>query len=209
MRQVGGFGAVVIIRTMHEAGESFPTGTLAGAGCFRCDECGYAVALHEGDEVPTCPHCASNRFKRSSIFGEFSLQEPIGSYDERPPEWLEGARKTLERAGSYLAYEQDGHVSVVALKEGWTRIGRSLSADIRFDDPTVSRRHALLHVQGDSARILDDRSLNGVFVRGERVDMRELCDGDELAIGRFRLYFVALADHPAPEPPLGVGTAVS
>ena len=26
----------------------------------------------------------------------------------------------------------------------WTRIGRSLAADLRFDDPTVSRRHALL-----------------------------------------------------------------
>ena len=27
--------------------EAFSAGTLAGAGSFRCDSCGYAVALHE------------------------------------------------------------------------------------------------------------------------------------------------------------------
>src|SRR5881398_3988241 len=49
----------VIIRTMlgREPRESFNAGTLAGAGSFRCDECGFAVALHERDEVPDCPHC--------------------------------------------------------------------------------------------------------------------------------------------------------
>ena len=82
---------------------------------------------------------------------------------------------------------------MVALKD-WTRIGRSLSADIRFDDPTVSRRHAMVHCQEGSARILDDRSLNGVFVNGERTDMTELEDGDELTIGQFRLYFMSTAE---------------
>ena len=78
------------------------------------------------------------------------------------------------------------------LQEGWTRIGRSLAAHIRFDDPTVSRRHALLHREGDTARILDDRSLNGVFVNGARVEMRELEDGDTIDVGRFVLHFIRL-----------------
>ncbi len=33
---------------------------------------------------------------------------------------------------------------VVALQDGWNRIGRSGSADIQLDDATVSRRHALI-----------------------------------------------------------------
>ena len=38
-----------------------------------------------------------------------------------------------------------GNVRVVrAAQREWTRIGRSLAADVRFDDPTVSRRHALI-----------------------------------------------------------------
>jgi pSer/pThr/pTyr-binding forkhead associated (FHA) protein len=37
-------------------------------------------------------------------------------------------------------------------------------------------------------RALDDRSLNGLFVNGERVEWAPLSDGDELEIGRYRLY---------------------
>jgi len=81
-------------------------------------------------------------------------------------------------------------VRTLPLAEGWTRIGRSLSADVRFDDPTVSRRHALIHRDGEQGRVLDDRSLNGVFLNGDRVDWHELEDGDEVAVGRFRLHFL-------------------
>jgi pSer/pThr/pTyr-binding forkhead associated (FHA) protein len=63
---------------------------------------------------------------------------------------------------------------------------------VRFDDPTVSRRHALIHREGPAIRVLDDRSLNGVWVNGERVDWRELKDQDELTVGRFRLYLVRI-----------------
>src|SRR3954468_18225337 len=61
-----------------------------------------------------------------------------------PPAWLEEARSGLGGAGRYLAFEQDGRVNVVPVSREWTRIGRSLAADIRFDDATVSRRHALI-----------------------------------------------------------------
>ena len=173
--------------------DTFTAGTLAGAGCFRCGGCGFAVALHERDEVPACPHCGGEDFRRSSIFGELAVQEPIG-HDRESPDWLDEARDALESGGEYLAYDDDGQLRVLALKDGWTRVGRSLAADIRFDDPTVSRRHAMLHREQGAARILDDRSLNGVFVNGERVDMQSLEDGDEVTIGRFRLYFLSLTD---------------
>jgi pSer/pThr/pTyr-binding forkhead associated (FHA) protein len=85
----------------------------------------------------------------------------------------------------------------VALQDGWTRVGRSLSAHVRFDDPTVSRRHALIHRDQTGARVLDDRSLNGVFLNGERVDWHELEDGDEITIGAFRLYYVHVEERSA------------
>jgi pSer/pThr/pTyr-binding forkhead associated (FHA) protein len=106
------------------------------------------------------------------------------------PEWLTKARGALVSSGDYVAFEADEHVRVIPLQDGWTRIGRSLSAHIRFDDPTVSRRHALLHRDRSGARVLDDRSLNGVFLNGQRIDWRELEDRDEIAIGAFRLYFI-------------------
>jgi pSer/pThr/pTyr-binding forkhead associated (FHA) protein len=84
----------------------------------------------------------------------------------------------------------------VALTREWTRIGRSLAADVRFDDPTVSRRHALIVRHPDGVRVLDDRSLNGVFVNGARVEGKVLNDGDEIIVGRYRLSFLDVSPQP-------------
>ena len=100
------------------------------------------------------------------------------------------ARAMLPRPGRYLACcEETARSKILPIEQGWTRIGRSATADIRLDDPSVSRRHALIVSElPDSLRVLDDRSLNGVFLNGEMVEWARLADGDELAIGRFRLF---------------------
>jgi pSer/pThr/pTyr-binding forkhead associated (FHA) protein len=177
--------------------EALTTGTLAGTGSFRCDACGYVVTLAAEDALPDCPGCGGREFQRASLFGEGSegrfardAQAPR-SADERAA-WLRQARAQADAAGEYLAIEEGGEVRLVALTREWTRIGRSLAADIRFDDPTVSRRHALLVRQADGVRVLDDRSLNGVFVNGERVDWRVVTDGDEILVGRYRLSFLEI-----------------
>jgi hypothetical protein len=174
--------------------EAFTAGTLAGAGSFRCDACGFAIALHELDQVPSCPECGGTMFRRQSLFGGQRRRDPEPEV-EGPPDWLAEAREALVSDGDYLAYEDDDRVHVTPLQDGWTRVGRSLSAHIRFDDPTVSRRHALVYRDDAGARVLDDRSLNGVFKNGERVELAELDDGDEIAIGRYRVYFVSLSGH--------------
>ncbi|MGH2970044.1 MAG: FHA domain-containing protein [Solirubrobacteraceae bacterium] len=104
--------------------------------------------------------------------------------------WLQEARDSLTVPGKYLAYEESGRHVVAPLTQEWTRIGRSLAADVRFDDATVSRRHALVVSQADGVRVLDDRSLNGVYVNGARVEWSPLTDGDEITIGRHAIYFL-------------------
>jgi predicted nucleic acid-binding Zn-ribbon protein len=174
--------------------EAFTAGTLAGAGSFRCEGCGFAVSLHELDEVPGCPQCGGRKFKRASMFMDRQTQELDQVPDVSAPEWLVAARDALVANGDYVAFEREDRVNVVPLQDGWTRIGRSLSAHVRFDDPTVSRRHALVHRDRTGVRVLDDRSLNGVFLNGDRVDWHELDDGDEITIGAFRLYFMHVTD---------------
>jgi hypothetical protein len=172
--------------------EAFNAGTLAGAGSFRCDSCGFAIAFQEGDQVPACPECGGEGFTRASLFDRAPRTERQDV--DGPPLWLDGVRDELAGAGAaHLAFESDDGVEVVVLEQGWTRIGRSLAASVRLDDPTVSRRHALVYSDDNGARVLDDRSLNGLFVNGERVEHAQLEDGDELAIGRFRLYFMVPA----------------
>jgi hypothetical protein len=174
--------------------ESLTSGTLAGTGSFRCEECGYVVTLAAEDELPACPGCSGSSFARASLFagGRFSRRATEGSPEERKAVLTE-ARERIDHPGQFLAYEDAGDVKIVALEREWTRVGRSLAADVRFDDPTVSRRHALIVRQADGVRVLDDRSLNGVFVNGERVEWRVLADGDEIVVGRYRLHFLEAA----------------
>jgi pSer/pThr/pTyr-binding forkhead associated (FHA) protein len=115
---------------------------------------------------------------------------PEAAKSSPAPDWVQEARANVTGPGRYLAYEDSGHRVVVPVAREWTRIGRSLSADVRFDDATVSRRHALVACQDDAVRVLDDRSLNGVFVNGRRVDFSPLTDGDQIAIGRHTLYYI-------------------
>jgi pSer/pThr/pTyr-binding forkhead associated (FHA) protein len=130
-----------------------------------------------------------------------SLPAPEPAERERPA-WLQSARDGLTVPGKYLAYEESGRQVTCALAQEWTRIGRSLAADIRFDDATVSRRHALVVSQADGVRVLDDRSLNGVYVNGARVEWSPLTDGDEITIGRHRIFYLdtATVGSPAPQP---------
>jgi hypothetical protein len=175
--------------------ESLMSGTLAGTGSFRCEECGYVVTLAAADALPDCPGCGGSAFRRASLFGavgagRFERSVPAPLADGEHADWLEAVRARIETPGEHLAYEDGDDIVIFALEKEWTRIGRSLAADVRFDDPTVSRRHALLVRQPDGVRVLDDRSLNGVFVNGERVDWRAVKDGDEIVVGRHRLTFV-------------------
>jgi pSer/pThr/pTyr-binding forkhead associated (FHA) protein len=177
--------------------ESLTSGTMAGAGSFRCERCGYVLTLAASDRLSDCPSCGESHFARASLFstGRFPHEQPAaGPSDHGEREaWLAEIRGELEEPGEYLAYEEEGAPRVVPLTREWTRVGRSLAADVRFDDPTVSRRHALIVRQPDGVRVLDDRSLNGVFVNDERIEWRVLQDGDEIVVGRYRLAFLSVS----------------
>lgn len=172
--------------------QSHTSGTLVGTGTFRCVDCDYALSLAAADALPACPSCGGSQFVRASLFTD--QHEAPGTLpkemDVDSRAWLEGVRRQIDAAGQYLVYEEAGETIVHELALEWTRIGRSLAADVRFDDPTVSRRHALVVRQPDGVRVLDDRSLNGVFVNGDRIEWRALSDGDELVVGRHHLHFV-------------------
>jgi hypothetical protein len=174
--------------------EALTSGTLAGTGSFRCEGCGYVVTMAAADRLPSCPGCSGDSFVRASLFGSRFRRDGAASESPEARAHLMGeARAQIDHPGQYLVFEEGGNTRVVELRGDWTRIGRSLAADVRLDDPTISRRHALIVRGPDGVRLLDDRSLNGVFVNEERVEWRTLRDGDEIVVGRYRLHFVELA----------------
>lgn len=178
------------------AGEAFVSGSMPGEGTYFCLICGGQVALHETDEMPACSHCGNTRFRRDSIFA--SLQDhgsPTVEFaltaEREPPAWLDEVREQLTEPGYHLAMRERGEIQTFALSEDWTRVGRCSTAEICLDDPSVSRRHAIIAADpGKRPRVLDDRSLNGLLVNGRQADLAELEDGDELTIGRYRLYLL-------------------
>jgi predicted nucleic acid-binding Zn-ribbon protein len=187
---------------------SVTPGTDVGAGSFSCEHCGYTLTLVGSDTLTACPGCGGQDFVRASLFseqidpdaGETVVQTNDGELVQPPaPDRdvrLALARQRIKQPGEYLCYEENGEQRTIALTREWTRVGRSLAADVRFDDPTVSRRHALIVRHPDGVRLLDDRSLNGVFVNGARVDGRALKDGDEIIVGRYRLAFLSIPPTP-------------
>ncbi|HEY8583415.1 MAG TPA: FHA domain-containing protein [Capillimicrobium sp.] len=100
--------------------------------------------------------------------------------------------------GRYLAVRSGDEMTLLALRPGAvTRIGRGLSCDVHLDDASVSRRHARIVERGGRPALLDDRSMNGTYVNGARVEAAILTDGDEIVLGRVQLRFVEVAGERA------------
>ncbi|WP_040282431.1 FhaA domain-containing protein [Tessaracoccus massiliensis] len=70
-------------------------------------------------------------------------------------------------------------------------IGRGSEADLRLNDPGVSRRHALISVTGDPDHpvitIEDLGSTNGVHVNGSRISKTRIGEGARIEIGSTRM----------------------
>ena len=172
---------------IHESGEQI---TETRPGSLFCVGCGWAFSTVSIESLPECPNCGGQRFRRASLFAQPMIDTEPLEVAETAQALLSEARLLAEAPGRYLAFEDfSGGLELIKLEPGWTRIGRSAAADVRLDDVTVSRRHALIVLTDDGdLRALDDRSMNGLLVNGERVDWAPLSDGDELEVGRYRLY---------------------
>jgi pSer/pThr/pTyr-binding forkhead associated (FHA) protein len=94
--------------------------------------------------------------------------------------------------GRYLEVQGPGQTLLIPLARQAMRIGRGLAAELQLDESSVSRRHAILVPRPAGARILDDRSSNGTFVNGRRVQQADLSNGDVIVIGRVVLRYLEL-----------------
>ncbi len=116
-----------------------------------------------------------------------AIEDPTAAIDV-PPRGDDlrglGSPPVLAR-GRYLVCGEEAF----ALTADVTHVGRGVTADVRLDDHTVSARHAIVVLRADRLRILDDRSTNGTFVNGRRVDEAELHDGDVVLLGRVVLTY--------------------
>jgi pSer/pThr/pTyr-binding forkhead associated (FHA) protein len=128
---------------------------------------------------------------RSAAQAETESHEPVGVLGH-------SARRgsvAFERPapGHYLALEEGELTRLIPLRGAVTHVGRGFSADLRLEDQSVSRRHAVIVDRRPGARLLDDRSANGTWVNGRRVAEATLRDRDVIRLGRVMLVYVEIA----------------
>jgi ABC transport system ATP-binding/permease protein len=91
-------------------------------------------------------------------------------------------------ATSMMKILRPGRASVESMP-GAIKIGRANDNDIVIPEVLASRHHATLIPTPHGTEIHDNRSINGTFVNGARVDTAVLHDGDVVTIGNIDLVF--------------------
>ena len=92
-------------------------------------------------------------------------------------------------ATSMLKILRPGRPAPAAGAPGAIKIGRATDNDIVVPDVLASRHHATLVPTPSGTEIRDNRSINGTFVNGARVDSAMLREGDTVTIGNIDLVF--------------------
>jgi chromosome segregation ATPase len=117
------------------------------------------------------------------------LEAAIHELDERLSDKPESQAPALkDRVSRVLIGRIDGQEIRFPLFKKRLSIGRTVDNDIQLQAPYISRRHAVVVIDGDVTRVVDWGSKNGVFVNSRRITEHFLRSGDVLMIGdtRFR-----------------------
>jgi pSer/pThr/pTyr-binding forkhead associated (FHA) protein len=104
---------------------------------------------------------------------------------------------------AYLVVSRNGEELCRKELEDAVTIGRQASCDLWLPDPRVSREHCRIEPAGRKWVIRDLGSRNGTHVGGNRVDMAELVDGQNIVVGDVTITFhaVGFVDRRPTAPP--------
>lgn len=99
-----------------------------------------------------------------------------------------------------LVLLQGGEATPFPLAVGETVVGRHPECSVQLPSNMVSRRHARILIDGDSATIDDLGSGNGTFVNGQRIGSpTSLMDQDRIKVGPMLLRFELQGAKPVPQ----------
>jgi len=91
----------------------------------------------------------------------------------------------------------EGRVRLVVFDTQDLSMGRSSENDLAFDDPEMSRKHAIFARTPDGCVIRDLKTPNGTGVNGEAVTEATLSTGDVVRVGEVELAYAETTRDPA------------
>jgi ABC-type multidrug transport system ATPase subunit/predicted component of type VI protein secretion system len=116
--------------------------------------------------------------------GRFSFQIRDLQPNETPPPHLGDQVSIRPEPQPGLTVYYEGRVLKHPLEKGKVTLGRKVDNDLQVQDPLVSGHHAQLERHGNTYRIVDLGSTNGLSYQGQRVPQHTFSDGDILYIGQ-------------------------
>lgn len=154
---------------------------------MTCARCGSDIPEAGRGEV-TCPRCGAPQ--PNPAWTRPYEQAAIPTLQSRSSD-----QGSLAPGKKYalviLNGEEPGRVIPIAKPR--VVIGRA-DCDVVLSDPQLSRQHALIAINGTSARLEDLGSTNGTFVDEKRIENAELVDRSEFRIGSHELVFIMRDD---------------
>jgi hypothetical protein len=165
----------------------------------------FSVELSSQDYARLAPYSSALAQELTEMLHEHAGQQayvftgPVGiAFDERP-ELSTGRFRVRSAALSEVTPVSDSSVTDTAVRRAQVIlevngmkhpleppgivIGRGTEADLRINDPGVSRRHIEIRVGDSGVSAVDLGSTNGMLVNGSRVTHAELEDGATVKIG--------------------------
>jgi pSer/pThr/pTyr-binding forkhead associated (FHA) protein len=175
------------LETPYEVQREAPRDEPEEDGWAGFDQSGVGWTLTGESQVskPAGPHPPA----RSKVEGEYSRQN-TDVYE-------------LGSARSQSQAQQGGRLVCVAgldsgreyaVDQREMTIGRAPGCSVILTDASVSREHGRLLRDGDAYIVVDQRSANGTFLNGQRIDRGRLRSGDEVGFGNTRFRFLEIGD---------------
>jgi Protein of unknown function (DUF3662)/Inner membrane component of T3SS, cytoplasmic domain len=124
-------------------------------------------------------------------FSSTAASDQAGAGDA-PANALPGRPRLVLAAGGKARQgspEARGEEQVLHLTHSVTVIGRAAEADLRLNDPGVSRKHAEIRLENGQFTLVDIGSTNGVRLNNAPVARHQLAPGDRIELGSTTLVF--------------------
>jgi len=130
----------------------------------------------------------------SPVTGALAPRTSLGYAPDRPIPWMTVALGGFFVAGAVSLWVKRarplGRLRVlngappgeVLLTRRGITIGGAVGNGLVFDDPRVSRNHAMIQVKGSEIKLVDLKSSNGTKVNGARISSHPLGDGDRILL---------------------------
>ncbi|MEV5509217.1 FhaA domain-containing protein [Streptomyces orinoci] len=135
---------------------------------------GYPAAHRPGPSAPT----QGAGYPSPASAPPMPAAPPPGAVRPVPPRGTPGAGAPGGQVRRWIEINGTRH----QISRPTLVLGRSTEADVRIDDPGVSRRHCEIRV-GTPATIQDLGSTNGIVVDGQHTTRATLRDGSRIVVG--------------------------